>query len=187
MGMRYGHAWASQYDGDDSPAGRLTQELAYAEWGGELVGLDTAALVRGLDIDSRRADHWPPSATEFAAFCRGVPTLAAVRHELRRRKPNDLLSPFVTLLWREFLDAWTFSHESQRTADAALQDAYQLTVAWVMGGGALPEAAPALPKAPEPIRTPARPETVQACVAAVNDTFARTAPAEPAHEEASNA
>lgn len=182
MAMRYGHAWTSQYSGDGSEAGQVTEELAFAEWSKSLAGLSQTEIEAGHDRDRVRGKDWPPSASAFASMCRGVPTLAAVKLELRARVANQPCTPFVTLLYRQFLDSYTFTHETQRVANAVLEEAYELTVAWVMQGGRLPDAEPALPATVRQPESKVYPdmERVRTLLNDVNSKFAKDAAAEAA-------
>ena len=78
-------------------------------------------------------DDWPPSDTAFRAMCLGVPTLAAVRFELRGQQ----YSAFARLVWQH-LDTYAFSRAETGKAERMVKEAYNLARVHVMRGGALP-------------------------------------------------
>lgn len=160
MAARYDHAWTSRFaiaEGDENRVRKL--ELVAAEWSEALAGLTAADLREGFAADERRADHWPPSAPEFAALCRGIPPLALVRFQLRKFGPSH--SRFTRLVWT-FIDAFAFTRADARLADKLLSEAYELARDHVMRALPMPiEPSGVLPQDPPP-RTPAREETVRA-------------------------
>lgn len=159
MAARYGHAWTSQFGGDDSETGDAALSLAVAEWSDSLAGLTDSALRAGFRADMRRGERWPPSAPEFAAMCHGIPTLARVKHVLARVGPSR--SRYTRLVW-SLLDTFQFTRADAKHADKLLADAYELAKAHVLGGHPLPdEPSGAIEHKSEP-KTPARPETVAA-------------------------
>lgn len=152
MAARYGNRWTSQVG--DSPAG-----LAGAEWA-ETIGPQTLDSMQcGFTADADRADGWPPSSTEFSAMCVGVPTFAAMRHEMTHG--DQPRTPFGLLCWR-FVDTYRLRVADQREADRIARDAYDLAKAHVMAGGVLPEVHEALRAPLVPERRPAPPNVAKA-------------------------
>lgn len=158
MAARYSHAWTSQFatTGDDN--GARTLELVAAEWSETLAGITDIELREGFAVDARRGDHWPPSAPEFAAMCRGVPPLGAVKFQLRKFGATH--SRFTRLVWT-FVDSFALKRADARLADKLLGEAYEQARDHVMRALPMPiEPSGVLPCEPEP-RTPAKPETVR--------------------------
>lgn len=169
MGARYGHAWASQYASADEDVSRLL----YAEWTSTLAGLDDDDIARGLEADVLRGERWPPSAPEFAALCRGIPSLAKVQFAMRKER---LDSPFTRLVWQK-LDAFQYRRATRGDASRLVAEAYELAREHVMRGLPLPpDAAGELEHKPEP-KTPAREETVQAAFAQMHAAVGAVDPA----------
>lgn len=161
LSVRYPHVWASQYVGDGGNTDDDALALALAEWSAALAGIGDAQLRTGLRADYLRADHWPPGPAEFAAMCHGIPTLARVKHILRRAGPAR--TRFTRLVW-SLLDTFQFTRADGKYADRLLADAYELAKAHVMSGHPLPdEPSGALEHRPAP-RTPASEETARAAM-----------------------
>lgn len=150
MAEVYGHRWTSAY-GDDAGKG------AGLTWAKGLAGLVPAQIGRGLELAVVSAEPWPPTLPEFRALCLGIPSLAAVRVELRGGVPA---SPFCRLTW-SLLDTYRLRLADADRAERMVSDAYEAAREHVMRGGALPEAPAAVieaPKAEAP--RPASPEVV---------------------------
>lgn len=140
MASRYGHAWVSQY-------GPLPDGIVAAEWRDTLKGISLEQLRVGFAEDAIRTSDWPPTSTRFRAMCLGIPTLAAVRHEVSKvlcvqtafdgRRADLKVSGFTRLAW-SFLDVVTFRMAEVKRADRMLRDAYELASKHVMEGGELP-------------------------------------------------
>lgn len=169
MASGYGHRWTSAFGvSPEHEDGRLT--LAGDTWANTLAGLSEQQIAEGLRVCRLVGtdDDWPPSATAFRAMCLGVPSLAAVRFELRGRE----YSRFTRLVWQRIPDPYAFAQADTQRAERIVRDAYQLAREHVMRGGALPdEPVAAIEQAkPEPIK-PASPEAVQAAADAVRLVF----------------
>lgn len=146
MAASYGHTWTSQYDADDSEIGVAARELAYAHWSEALAGVSSTQMLAGLRADLNRGSEWPPSAALFRALCLGIPSYAAIRHEMTH--PELSRTPFGLLCWR-YVDMFRLRTANQQEADRLVHDAYELAREHVMTGGELPEVPEALAK-PEP-------------------------------------
>lgn len=147
----FGHAWVSQYG--DTPEG-----VAGETWAAALAGLSGAQLADGLRETMKLGSDWPPSAPRFRMLCLSLPSLAQVRHDLRKQNRDRM--PFTRLTW-EFLDGYSFAQAPQDKADRMLREAYDLTREHVMNGGALPEEVRYLEQAAAERPKPADPETVR--------------------------
>jgi hypothetical protein len=161
MAAMFGHSWVSQYGAQPDGVGGDT-------WSAVLADLTPQQIAGGLHATSRIAADWPPTAPRFRALCLGIPTMAECRIELRSGNPDP--SPFARLLW-SYLDGYNYRLAPKDKADKMLRDAYDLAAAFVMDGGALPEASPAITQAePEP-RKPADPETAGRYIAELQALF----------------
>lgn len=150
----YGHRWHSDRgalpvdDHDElTVAGRL--------WERQLRGLGDREIARGISASINTGDEWPPAVATFKLRCLGVPSLAAVKLELRTRDAQR--SPFVVLVW-SMLDGVRYGAAIEKQADLLLHDAYLLAREHVLAGGAMPVSMDAIAQeAPsKPVR--ARPE-----------------------------
>jgi len=151
MVSRYGHRWTSQY-GDD------VDGIAMVEWRQTIGAISHTQLVQGFEADRLRGDGWPPASTEFAAWCRGIPS---ARHVLARMRGSDHQpTPFLMLVWQH-VDRWMLAKADTRTAHHLILDAYDQAREHVLAGGALPQLASANIEHEPPPHTPAHPETVR--------------------------
>jgi hypothetical protein len=133
MASRYGHAWVSQYGAE--PDG-----IAAAEWRDTLAGLTAAQIREGFDADRSRGEQWPPSSTQFRAMCLGIPSLAAIRDEIRQLSDpygNPHVSRFARGVWSR-ISAYNYRNGTGKQQDGMLRDAFELTRTFVMEGGTLP-------------------------------------------------
>lgn len=171
----YGHRWTSAF-GEDCEQG------AGPTWAKGLTDVTSKQLAAGISAAIASADPWPPTLPEFRSLCLGIPSLAAVRHELRSR--TGTRSPFVVQVW-SFLDGYLFARASQEKADQMLRDAYLLAAEYVMRGGKLPKPATVAIEQSKPEKpVPASPETVQQHMAQIRDLLGES---EPETEEGSDA
>lgn len=144
----YGHAWISVHGlTPQDEAGALT--MSGDTWGRVLAGLTAQQIAAGLDACVTEGAEFPPSAPRFRAMCLGVPSLAAVRSELRHGES----SPFARAVWAE-LDSFRYRQASAEQADRLLRDAYELVCDRVMRGEALPKSPAAV--IPHEVRKPTR-------------------------------
>ncbi len=126
----YGHKWVSAYGAD-------AEQGAGQTWAKGLGGINAQQLAHGLSSALASSDAWPPTLPEFRSLCLGIPTFAAVKHELRTTG-NAKRSPFLRQVW-EFIDSYLFARATAESADRMLRDAYNLAAEYVMRGGHLPE------------------------------------------------
>lgn len=163
MAEVYGHRWTSAY-GDDAGKG------AGLTWAKGLAGMPPVSVARGLEAAIVSAEPWPPTLPEFRALCLGIPSLAAMRVELRGGSPA---TPFGRLVW-SMLDTYRLRMVDSDRSERMVADAYESARDHVMRGGLLPEAPAGVieaPKAEAP--KPASPEVVakvmEAAAAALGD------------------
>jgi len=129
----YGHAWVSVHGViPHDNAGALS--MSGDTWRRALAGLSAQQIAAGIEACVAEGAEFPPSAPRFRAMCLGVPSLAAVRSELRHGES----SPFARAVWAE-LDSFRYRQASAEQADRLLRDAYELVRDRVMRGEALPE------------------------------------------------
>lgn len=176
MAEIYGHRWISAYGEDPEGSAALT-------WGKGLAGMSGAQLAAGLAACVASAEPWPPTLPEFRALCLGIPSLAAVKLELR----GEGVRSGFTVLVGSLLDGARFRAAPADQADRLLQEAYQLARTQVMCGGQIPAAAGGkLQKpAPAPVHI-AAPEVGQAYASALREEMGwleRAPDAEPDAEE----
>lgn len=138
---------ASPHDAD----GKLT--VGGDTWARGLAGLTGDQLGRGLEACSSTAEDWPPTLPQFRALCLAIPSLGAVREDLRRA--HEEREPFTVMVYRR-LDGWAYRHAEARHADRMLVEAYNDAYEAVMRGEPLPvrlvavESKPAPPKRASP-------------------------------------
>lgn len=147
-------------------AGKLT--VAADTWARGLTGLDSTQLGRGLEACSASKDPWPPSLPVFRAMCLDIPSLAAVREDLKNR--DEERHPFTVMVYRR-IDQWAYRHADARHAEKWLAEAYDESFDAVMRGEPLPERLPAI-KAEPKVFKPASPETVEAAREKIKDILA---------------
>lgn len=144
----YGHAWVSVHGlVPHDKAGTLS--MSGDTWGRALAGLSAQQIAAGIEACVAEGAEFPPSAPRFRAMCLGVPSLAAVRSELRHGES----SPFARAVWAE-LDSFRYRQASAEQADRLLRDAYELVCDRIMRGEALPE--PPAAVIPHEVRKPTR-------------------------------
>lgn len=148
----YGHAWVSVHGvTPHDKAGALS--MSGDTWGRVLAGLSVQQIAAGIEACVAEGAEFPPSAPRFRAMCLGVPSLAAVRSDLRHGET----SPFARAVWAE-LDSFRYRQASAEQEDRMLRDAYELVRERVMRGERLPE--PPVARLPQEVRksTPSPPE-----------------------------
>lgn len=161
MAEIYGHRWTSAY-GDDAGAS------PGQTWAKGLAGLSPEQIGHGVTAALASADPWPPSLPEFRRLCFGVPTLAAIRHELR--PGESTASPFARLVW-QYLDGYRYRNADADKSDRLLADAYEMAVDYVMRGGELPEPSVAIAQDEPREHVPARPEVVREHLEKMRDLY----------------
>lgn len=142
MSECYGHRWTSAY-GEDAGAG------AGLTWTKGLAKLTNEQLARGITQAIASADPWPPTLPAFRAMCLGIPSLGAVKHELRHGK--GMRSPFLRLVW-DRVDGYLFARADVDKADRMLAEAYQLAAEYVMLGGPMPQEAAGAIEQQKPVK-----------------------------------
>ncbi len=148
----FGHAWAGTHGlTPHDKTGALS--ISGDTWARAMAGMSGQQIAAGIEACIAEGAEFPPNLPRFRAMCLGVPSLAAVRSELRHGKP----SPFARATWIE-LDTFRYKQASAEQADRLLRDAYELVRDRVMRGEALP--VPPSAVIPHEIRkpTPATPE-----------------------------
>ncbi len=148
----YFNRWTSAVKGCDS-------DEMHA-WAADMGALTRAQIDEGLRRCRQSTNEWPPSPGQFKAWCLGVPVLARA---LLEYDPAFIgtRSPFVRKM-AEYVDGYRLRHAPADQAQRMLRDAFDLTVEFVMAGGALPEPATAAieqeTEAEKPSGIPATPE-----------------------------
>lgn len=131
FGTIYPHKWTSAMGADPrGPQGRV--------WATALGGFSRAQIEAGLEACRCSSDEWPPSLPAFRAACLEIPSLAAVKLELRAAARRSL---FTHLVW-SYLDSTAYGAANGDKAEKLLREAYELAREHVLRGGGLP-AAPA--------------------------------------------
>lgn len=148
MADQYGPRWTSSYGIDPANGAGRT-------WAMGLAGLTHKQVSRGVHACAVRSDPWPPSMSEFRAMCIGIPSLAAVRVELRSGAAQ--ISAFTRAVWTE-LDVFRYRHSSADQAERLLRDTYELVRERTMRGVPLPEEPVASIEHQREVAKPATPE-----------------------------
>lgn len=157
MAAIYLQRWVGPMGASPNEAsGKLT--VGGDTWARGLVGLGPDQLGRGLEACATSKDPWPPSLPVFRALCLGIPSLAAVREDLKRK--DEEREPFTIMVYRR-LDGWAYRHADAKHAEKLLTEAYDEAFDAVMRGEPLPERLTAI-KAEKKVPKPASPETVAA-------------------------
>lgn len=129
----FGHAWAGTHGlTPHDKTGALS--ISGDTWARAMAGMSGQQIAAGIEACIAEGAEFPPNLPRFRAMCLGVPSLAAVRSELRRGES----SPFARATWAE-LDAFRYKRASAEQADRLLRDAYDLVRDRVMRGETLPE------------------------------------------------
>lgn len=158
MAEIYGHRWTSAYG--DNP-----NEGAAQTWAKGLGGIHPRQLADGLRNCLASADPWPPTLPEFRAMCLSIPTLAAVKLEIRATEHSQ----FTRAVWAN-IDTYRYRQSSAEVSDRMLRDAYDLTREQVMRGQPLPEPSMAIEQEKREFK-PASPDVVAAAKAAIAETL----------------
>jgi len=144
-----------------SPIGTTSDTAEMRAWAADMGALTMAQIDAGLRACRQSVSEWPPSPGQFKSWCLGVPALARA---LLEYSPSfdGTRSPFVRKM-AEYVDGYRLRQASADVATRMLRDAYDLTVEFVMGGGALPEtAAAAIEQQPTTTKPIGIPETREA-------------------------
>lgn len=159
----FGQKWVR--DHGDTPAdvdGSLT--LDGAIWQRGLPGITDQQVREGFERTILQADEWPPTLPRFRGLALGIPSLAMVKLDLRANPLPGDRGPFTRLVW-DNIDHHALGLATVHEAERMVRDAYQAADEYVRAGGKLPEAVPALPPAPTPVRTYASDDVVQKHIA----------------------
>ncbi len=151
----WGHRWTTHFGelpvGDN---GALT--LVGNLWAQGLSGYSADQLLAAMGKFIAQGDEWPPNLPMMVAQCAGIPSLNAVRLELRDREAAR--TGFTRLVWR-YLDSYALGRADTDRHDRMVRDAYDLARENVLAGReSIPTDSAALP-APVPER--AKREDVQ--------------------------
>lgn len=158
MAEIYGHKWTSAYG--DNP-----DEGAAKTWAKGLGDLSTKQIAAGVERLLTSADEWPPALPRFRAICFGIPSLAAVKLDLK--KGAKAPSPFARMVWSN-VDSFRYRNATAEAADFLLKDAYEIAREAVMSGAPLPGEPVGTLDAPKPEKpVPASPETAKAHLAEI--------------------
>lgn len=125
----FGHKWTLHY-GDD-PSG-----ISARVWKDGLAGLNLKQIAEAIRHykNASVTDSWPPSLPDFRRVAMGIPSLAKAKHDLR----TGNTTPFSKVMWR-FLDGFVYRQASYRDADRMAGEAYEMAVAALTGGEAMPD------------------------------------------------
>jgi len=148
MARMFGNTWVSQYGVD--PAGGAADD-----WSAALAGLSPEQIAIGLQATLATGREWPPSAPRFRAMCMGIPSMAAVRHQMAH--PGDEHSPFMRQFW-SFLNTAEYQSGDAYRCERAVNEAYELTCEHVMRGKQLPPPISALLQRQKATKPPAASE-----------------------------
>lgn len=129
----YGHAWVSVHGLTPQATDHDALSMSGSTWAGVLAGLTGLQIAEGVNACVAEGGEFPPSAPRFRAMCLGVPSLGAVRSELRHGSP----SPYTRAVWTE-LDVHRYKLAGADQADRLLREAYELVRDRVMRGEPLP-------------------------------------------------
>lgn len=127
MAEIYGHRWTSAYGDNPNEGAALT-------WAKGLGGMTPQQLADGLRNCIASADPWPPTLPEFRGMCLSIPSLPAVRQELK----GEHRSAFTRLVWQS-VDGYAYGLAPRETSERMVRDAYEMAREHVMRGGSLPE------------------------------------------------
>jgi len=168
MAHMFGNTWVRQYGVD--PAGSAADT-----WSSALAGLLPEQIAVGLQATLALGLEWPPSAPRFRAMCMGIPSLAAVRHEMVH--PGEERSPFMRQFW-SFLNTAEYQSGDEYRCERAVTEAYELTCDYVMRGKQLPPAMSVMLERQKPIKPKrASEETARAALANLAAMLAIQTPA----------
>lgn len=152
MAEIYGHRWNSSF-GEDASVG------AGVTWARGLVGLTAGQIAQGIEAAVASSDPWPPTLPAFRALCLGIPSLAAVRADLRSDRLERM--PFTRMVWQH-VDGYAYKRADADRADRMLREAYDHTRDAVMRGAPICAPVIASLRAPAaPPRTAAAPEVAK--------------------------
>lgn len=153
----YGHKFTSAYGILPEDEGGVAT-LAGDTWARGLVGISEMQIAAGLEacIKHYTPNDWP-ELPNFRQKCLGIPSLAALRHDLR--SPVAERTPFTRLAW-SFIDGHRFRHADPVELTRILKDAYELAADAVLRGEPLPQVSGIL-EAPAGDRKKASSESVE--------------------------
>ena len=157
MVAMYGHAWTSVHGLSPQVQGGDSLTMSGSTWAGALEGLSGQQIANGVRSCIAEGKEFPPSAPRFRAMCIGIPSLAAIRSELRK----GATSRFARAVLAE-MDVFRFQQADTERSDRMVRDAYELVQDRVMNGEPLPDVPAALIGSEEHELKPATPEQREA-------------------------
>lgn len=128
MAEIYGHRFTSAFGDSESHTATT--------WSKGLAGVTSQQLATGLEACITSADPWPPTLPEFRARCLSIPSLPAVKLDLRSSRKRAM---FTHLVW-SFVDHTAYGNAQGDKSDRMLREAYELAREHVMRGGDMPSA-----------------------------------------------
>ncbi|UTA55182.1 hypothetical protein L3D22_04935 [Lysobacter soli] len=136
----YGYLWVNAHGltPHQADANRLT--ISGDTWARALSGLSGSQIAQGLARCLINGSDFAPSAPRFRSMCYGIPSLAAVRSELRNKTARNEGDPssFTRAVWAE-MDTFRYRQSSADQADRLLRETYELVVERTVAGVPLPE------------------------------------------------
>lgn len=137
----WGHRWTTHFgDLPVDDTGALT--LAGNLWAQGQAGFNADQLLAALGKFVEQGDDWPPNLPMLRAACCGIPSLNAVRLELRDRDAQR--TGFTRLVWG-YLDSYQLGRADTEKHDRMIRDAYDLARENVLAGReSIPEESPAI-------------------------------------------
>lgn len=139
MTALYGHAWVSVHGVTPHDVRIDAPSMSGGTWARALAGLTDQQLAAGIGACVAEGAEFPPSAPRFRAMCLNIPSLAAVRSELRQGSEP---TAFMRAVWKE-LDVFRYRQSHADQAGRMLRDAYELVRDQIMRGQPLPAGEPA--------------------------------------------
>lgn len=132
----YGHKFTSAYGILPQDEGGVAT-LAGDTWARGLAGISEAQIAAGLEacILNFTPGDWP-ELPHFRQKCLGIPSVAALRHDLR--SPVAERKPFTRLAW-SFIDGHRYRHADPVELTRIIKEAHELAADAVLRGEPLPE------------------------------------------------
>lgn len=131
---------APQYpakDADGNPHPLAGQMTVFGDtWAKGLAGLNGEQLAHGLEACIVRSTRYVPDLGEFRGLCLGIPSLTAVRNDLKRDALERM--PFTRMVWRH-IDSFAYRQADARDSERMLREAFAEATEAVMRGEPMPE------------------------------------------------
>lgn len=151
MAEIYGQRWTSSF-GEDASAG------AGMTWARGVAGLTVGQIAQGIEAAVASSDPWPPTLPAFRALCLGIPSLAAVRADIRSDRIERM--PFTRMVWQH-VDSYAYKRADADRSDRMLREAYDHTREAVMRGAPICAPVAAIRAPATPPRVAAAPEVAK--------------------------